>query len=153
MAHINELIDYTVEVFIVYDKKILLVYHKALQKWLPVGGHIELDEDPEEALFRETKEETGLDIEILSNKLDLRTDSFKSLFTPLYLDIHRINDTHRHVGMVYFARSLTDKVSLEKEEHEQVRWFSQKDLSNPKYSILEDVKVYAKKALHYRAKN
>ena len=147
MAHINELIDYTIEVFIVYKNKVLLVYHSSLKKWLPVGGHIELDEDPEEALFRETKEETGLDIEILGNKLDLRTDTFKSLFTPSYLDIHKINETHRHVGMVYFAKALTDKVVLEEDEHDEIRWFSKSDHIDPKYNLLQDVKVYAEKAL------
>lgn len=31
-------------------------------KWLGIGGHIEKDETPEEAMIREFKEETGLDI-------------------------------------------------------------------------------------------
>ncbi len=147
MPHINKLIDYTVEVFIVYNNKVLLIYHKALQKWLPVGGHIELDEDPEEALFRETREETGLEIEVVSDNLDFKTRDFKSLFTPVYLDIHKINNIHRHVGMVYFARAKSDKVVLKEDEHDQIKWFSKKELDDPKHSLLEDVRLYARKAL------
>ncbi len=148
MAHIHELIDFTIEVFIVYKNKVLLIHHKALDKWLPVGGHIELDEDPEQALFREIEEETGLtNIKVLGSKLTLERDGFKSLFAPTYLDIHRINETHRHVGMVYFGASDKEKVRLEKDEHKDIRWFGKKDLGDPKYDLFPDVVFYAKKAL------
>lgn len=148
MAHIHELIDFTIEVFIVYKDKVLLIHHKALDRWLPVGGHIELDEDPEQALFREIEEETGLtDIKVLGSKLDLERDGFKSLFAPVYLDIHRINETHRHIGMVYFVVSDKEQVRLEKDEHKDIRWFGKKDLVDPKYDLLPDVIFYARKAL------
>ena len=56
MAHIHEKIDFTVAIFVVHDEKILLIHHRKLNKWLPLGGHIELDEDPEQAALREAKE-------------------------------------------------------------------------------------------------
>jgi len=68
MPHIHELMDFTVEAFVVYEDRVLLIYHKQLHKWLPLGGHIELDEDPEQALFREIREESGLEVDILSQK-------------------------------------------------------------------------------------
>lgn len=34
-------------------------------KWEFVGGHIEFGEDPETAVIRETKEESGLDVEVV----------------------------------------------------------------------------------------
>src|SRR5437870_13414328 len=55
MAHIHEKIDFTVAIFVVHDGKVLLVHHRRLDKWLPLGGHIELDEDPENAALREAK--------------------------------------------------------------------------------------------------
>ncbi len=54
--------------FIVNNDKILLVNHKKLKMWLPVGGHMENNETPDQAVKREVKEETGLDIEIISDK-------------------------------------------------------------------------------------
>ena len=39
MGHIHKLIDFVVEVFVVYKDKVLLVYHKELNKWLPIGWH------------------------------------------------------------------------------------------------------------------
>ena len=45
MAHIHEKIDFTVAIFVVFQGKVLVIHHRQLDKWLPLGGHIELDED------------------------------------------------------------------------------------------------------------
>ena len=66
MPHSHDLMDFTVEAFVVYAHRVLLIDHTQLQTWLPLGGHIELDEDPEQALFREIREERGLEVDILS---------------------------------------------------------------------------------------
>lgn len=48
----------------VKKQKILLIYHKALQKWLKPGGHIDPeDTHPAEAARREVLEETGLKVD------------------------------------------------------------------------------------------
>ena len=60
MAHIHELIDFTVAIFVVHEHKVLIIHHRKLDRWLPLGGHIELDEDPEQAALREAREESGL---------------------------------------------------------------------------------------------
>ncbi|MDP2642022.1 MAG: NUDIX domain-containing protein, partial [bacterium] len=64
MPHIHEKIDFTVEVFIVYKDKVLIRKHDKYDKWLAVGGHIELEEDPNQAAVSEEKEEVGLDIKL-----------------------------------------------------------------------------------------
>jgi len=147
MVHINELIDFTISCYIVHDNKVVLILHKQLNKWLPVGGHIELDEDPEQALIREVKEETGLDIKVYGMKPDIISKDVKFLYCPVYLDIHKINDSHRHVGMVYFATSASSSLNLAEDEHNEIRWFSKKELNDPKFNIKPDVKYYAEKAL------
>jgi hypothetical protein len=65
MPHIHDLMDFTVEAFVVYKSRVLLIYHKQLKKWLPLGGYIELDENPEQALFRDNRGEWagGRDLE------------------------------------------------------------------------------------------
>lgn len=147
MAHLHKLIDFTATAFIVHKNKVLLIFHRTHNFWLPVGGHIELDEDPEEALLREVREESGLEIELIGKKPNILSEGVKFLHVPSFLDIHRINDEHRHVGMHYIARSTTDKVKLEKEEHKEIKWFTKSELQDPKYNIKPDVKYYALQAL------
>lgn len=146
MSHINEKIDFTVEAFVVHDNRVLLIFHKQLQKWLPLGGHIELDEDPEQALFREVKEESGLDIEVLAEKPNVVFEGKKLLYAPTYLDIHDISPTHWHIGLVYFAKAMSDEIRLAPDEHEQIRWFTETDLENPDFTISPDIKFYTKEA-------
>ena len=64
MAHIHEKIDFTVAIFVVHERKVLVVHHRKLDQWLPLGGHIELEEDPEQAALREAEEESGLEVEL-----------------------------------------------------------------------------------------
>jgi len=152
MAHIHKLIDFVVNIFIVYEDKVLLVYHKKLKKWLPIGGHIELDEDPEEALFREVKEECGLEIEVFGKKPSIHSEGTKFLYPPIFLDIHKISNTHRHVALNYFAKAKSNKVKLNKMEHERIKWFSKKELNSKEFNLDPVVKFYAEKALEILSK-
>ena len=60
--------DKTVLTYIEKDNKYLMLYRNKKKidlnkgKWLGVGGHIEEGETPDQAMIRETKEETGLDV-------------------------------------------------------------------------------------------
>lgn len=49
----------TVSVYVVHQDKVLLHRHKKYNMILPLGGHIENNELPEEACIREAKEESG----------------------------------------------------------------------------------------------
>ena len=149
MPHIHEKIDFTVDVFIVHDNKVLLIFHKKHNMWLQIGGHIELDEDPDEALFREVKEECGLDIEIIGErqpKFEMKGTKF--LYPPAFMNIHDINETHKHIGLIYFAKAKSDKIILSEREHSDIRWFSREDLDKPEFNLNEAVKFYAKELLN-----
>src|SRR5258706_14168422 len=129
MAHIHEKIDFTVAIFVVHDGKILLIHHRKLDKWLPLGGHIELDEDPEQAALREAREESGLDVELLGERPPTTSPGTRALIAPRFLDIHRINDTHEHIGLIYWARlKNSDAIKLATKEHHDIRWCRIEDL-------------------------
>jgi 8-oxo-dGTP pyrophosphatase MutT (NUDIX family) len=147
MPHIHEIYDFSIAAFIVCGDKVLLVEHPRYGKWLASGGHIELDENPDEALFREIEEETGLKkVEILSTKPNLQDDGKVPLYTPHYMDVHEANAPHRHIVMVYFGRTLDDQY-LKSDEHTDIKWFSKSDLENPKYKVAHDIKFYANEAM------
>lgn len=148
MPHINEKIDYCVEVFIVYKNKVLLRMHDKYKIWLSVGGHIELDEDPIQAAIREAKEEVGLDIKIVDSKILPNNESdYKMLIAPRYLGSHYVNDVHKHTIFVYFAKSNTDKIldSMSLHERTETRWVTKEKLKT--MDLRPNVLFYATEAL------
>jgi len=159
MAHIHEKIDFTVAIFVVHDGKILLIHHRKLDKWLPLGGHIELEEDPEQAALRETKEESGLDVELLGERPPTTSPGTRALIAPRFLDIHRINDTHEHIGLIYWARPAGSSrgddrtaqravpTTLATAEHHDIRWCSVADLEKLQPPMSAAVKWYCLKAI------
>ena len=148
MPHIHDLIDFTIDVFIVHENKVLLIFHKKHNMWLQIGGHIELNEDPEQALFREVKEECGLEIEIIGKKEPhIEVKGTKFLYSPTFMNIHDINETHKHIGLYYVAKAKSDKFVLNNQEHKDIRWFTKEDLDKLEYNLSESVRFYAKEAL------
>ena len=160
MAHIHEKIDFTVAIFVVHAAKILIIHHRKLGKWLPLGGHIELDEDPEQAALREAQEESGLDVELLGERPPTTSPGTRALIAPRFLDIHRISDTHEHIGMIYWARpaiaspghqtpqgGVSANPILATEEHHDIRWCSAVELDALQPPMSEAVKWYCRKAI------
>jgi 8-oxo-dGTP pyrophosphatase MutT (NUDIX family) len=147
MAHIHEKIDFTVAIFVVHDSKILLIHHRKLNKWLPLGGHIELDEDPEIAALREAREESGLDVELIGERPPTTEPGTRALIAPRFLDIHRIHETHEHIGMIYWARPKNGSLTLADAEHHDIRWCSANDLDALQPVMSNAVKWYCRKAI------
>lgn len=147
MPHIHEKIDFTVAIFVVHDQKILVIHHRKLDKWLPLGGHIELEEDPEQAALREALEESGLEVELLGERPPTTSPGTRALIAPRFLDIHRISATHEHIGMIYWARPKSGQVSLAAAEHHDIRWCSLADLAALTPPMTEAVKWYCQKAI------
>ena len=150
MAHIHELIDYTAAALMVHEDRILLIYHKKMNMWLPPGGHIELNEDPEEALIREIEEETGLvegQFDILGNNPNLIDEFTKCLPQPAFMDIHQINETHRHIGLMWFVKCHTNKVRLEVGAHDNITWFNKDELRTLNPPLRRAILYYCETAL------
>ncbi|MFH0936442.1 MAG: NUDIX domain-containing protein [Candidatus Woesearchaeota archaeon] len=150
MPHIHDKIDFTVEVFVVYKNKVLLRKHDKYRIWLSVGGHIELDEDPNKAALREVEEEVGLEVQLYHDDSYSLTerDDYKELIPAHFMNRHKINDSHEHVTLVYFARANTDKlILLGLEKSDGCRWFTKEELDDPQYKLKGDIKMYAQNAL------
>jgi len=99
--------DFTVAVFVVAERRVLLHFHKKLQRWLPPGGHIERDELPDDAARREVLEETGVEIELVGENLNSISGDGQpvQLCRPAGIQVASIRPGHEHIDLVYFARA------------------------------------------------
>jgi 8-oxo-dGTP pyrophosphatase MutT (NUDIX family) len=86
-------------------KKVLLVKHKKLGVWIYPGGNIEENENPLECAIRETEEETGISVEVISpNSIEINANTAQSLPQPLIImgeDVPYKDGHHEHFGMIY----------------------------------------------------
>jgi 8-oxo-dGTP pyrophosphatase MutT (NUDIX family) len=147
MPHIHEKVDFCSEVFIVYKNKVLIRKHDKSHKWLGVGGHVELDEMPDVAAVRESKEEVGLDITLVSPRsIPENEEKYRQLIPPWFMRQNIVNEVHTHADLVYFATTDSDNVIPEQPQDEW-KWFSLEDLETNELKIEESVIFYAKEAL------
>jgi 8-oxo-dGTP diphosphatase len=158
MAHIHTApgqVDFVADVFVVCRDRVLLRLHDKYGIWLPPGGHIELDEAPEDAAVREVEEEVGLKVRLWKDpggRVAERGDGgilaeYRELLLPAFMNIHRIGPDHRHISLVYFATSDTDE-TVQPDSHEKTvcRWLSRKELEAAE-DVAPAVKAYALCAL------
>jgi 8-oxo-dGTP pyrophosphatase MutT (NUDIX family) len=139
MPHIHELIDYTTSAFIMHptEPKVLLLKHKKIGKWLQPGGHIELNENPIQALHHELEEETGLkprDYTIIepsdSPKPVGKSASNTVLPLPFYINEHFWDGKgpHKHVDICYLAKSHTATLTDDPDGASAIGWFTQEQV-------------------------
>lgn len=87
------------------NHSVLLTYNSKLKKWLQPGGHI-LDRElemPWDAAIRETKEETGIDIEIIGPIL-------YGKYQPIAVE-HYSNSVGDMIDIQYLAQPLSTDIS------------------------------------------
>ena len=64
MSEANHRRAFSVAVYARRGERVLVIEHRRLRTWLPIGGEIEAGETPLEAARRELREETGLVAEV-----------------------------------------------------------------------------------------
>ena len=122
-------LDIVVAGYIMNKGKLLLIHHRKLDKWLPVGGHIGENETPDEALRREVKEEVGLDIEFLQYPKSRRGNN-REFALPFYVNRHHITDTHLHYCLFYLCESKSGEIKLSDRELKNYKWLTENDLTS-----------------------
>ena len=130
-----------VAAFIFNGGKVLLIHHKKLDMWLPVGGHIERNETPDAAVLREAKEEVGLDVEIIQTDATLQCGQMKEkLCVPFHVSVHSVGD-HDHCCLNYACTVKSENVEMNNRELKDFKWFSKEELNQE--HIPEDVRQIA----------
>jgi 8-oxo-dGTP pyrophosphatase MutT (NUDIX family) len=113
---------FTVAVFVVWEGKVLLHWHRKLGMWLPPGGHIEQDELPDEAAVREALEETGVEVELRGEKREDVEDPVQ-LRRPAGVQLENIGPGHQHIDLIYFATPTGPTNIHPNYEEDKVGWY------------------------------
>lgn len=101
------------------DRRILLIFHTKLQRWLQPGGHADGDSFIARVALREAIEETGI-------------EGLRVYESPLDFDIHTVHppdeDVHEHYDMRYLVVAPPGAVPVGNHESEAACWVERRDL-------------------------
>ncbi|MCI0688225.1 MAG: NUDIX domain-containing protein [Sporichthyaceae bacterium] len=115
-----------------HANRVLLVKHTKLGMWLYPGGHVDPDEDPVQALHREIREETGLQVEIIAAG-EFDHPAVTVLPPPFTILVEDIDDTktgpHQHIDLVYICRPVTGEVVHQADELDGHAWVPLADIA------------------------
>ena len=124
-----------VKSFIVNDKNEILLIKRdandvhAPSVWEIPGGRLDPGEDPIDGLKRETKEETGIDIEIRN---------------PIGVDHFTRDDGQKITMIIFLCKPLTNSITLSR-EHTHYEWIKAEDSMKKLHSCFkETVEVFKK---------
>lgn len=131
-------------VFVVRDGKVLMTWNNKVNNWIPIGGHIDQNEYPCDSVIREAKEESGLDIELLS---PFDKSKNNNIVQPVNIRIDHIKDDHKHINLVYFGIVKGGECLTLDDEGKELKWFSKNELE--KEDLISNVKEWAIKALDH----
>ncbi|MCU1494946.1 MAG: putative pyrophosphohydrolase including oxidative damage repair enzyme [Acidimicrobiaceae bacterium] len=132
--------DHTVGAYIVRldgdEPRIVLHRHKKLGCYLQFGGHIELDENPWQALRHEVREESGYELDQLTlfqPRERVRSLSSGTLHpVPVCYNTHRLGGNHFHSDVCWaFVTDEAPRHDVGEDESSDIRSFSRSELLEP----------------------
>lgn len=98
---------------IIENDNVLLVQHKKAKHWGFPKGHMEANETEMQTAIREVKEETNLDVEIISDKK--------------YVEHYIINGNKPKEVVYFIARKVGGSIKPQEEEVSGIGWFNFKE--------------------------
>ena len=129
------------------DHHVLLIWHKRHKEWLPPRGHMKQNETPDDAVVREVREEIGLEIGLIDNRVSKTVEGVKrQLPLPFFADVHNVGD-HDHCCFYYLAmpKNQEQPVIPNLNEVEDDRWFEKSELSSAR--VPPDARMISRLAL------
>ena len=132
---------------IIEDRELLLIDHEKYGIWLPPGGHVEERETPDEAAKRETREETGILVDIVSEKEEIEEEYYHGIPRPFEANVHKVEEGHWHCDFLYLARIEERAEATHDHEHNGFKWFSLEELQDQSYDLPEYIRKAGRRAI------
>lgn len=141
--------DFVAGAFVVKEGKVLFLNHKKYGIWLQPGGHIEEGETPDEAAVRETKEETGLEVEVVGEEreFDGNFDQI-DLPPPFNVNLHEVEEGHWHYDLQYVVRVIGETDHYEYDD-EDIKWLSEEEIKSDEYEMPPNIRKSAVEAIRF----
>ena len=133
--------------------RILFIFHKKLQLWLPPGGHVDEGELPHNAVVREVFEETGVLARIIDpiGNLCLSPDATETQIPAPIAVFHEMIPAygeklaHLHYDFLYHLQAQQEDLVPAESEVESAHWFTLSEILTCKTT--EGTKAISKKLL------
>jgi len=104
-----------VNVAVIYENKILLTKREDFETWILPSGGVEEDESLAQAAIRETKEETGLDVELTK-------------LVGIYSRLGNMSSVH---AVLFVAKPIGGEIKCQEGETIAVEWFAFDEIPSP----------------------
>jgi ADP-ribose pyrophosphatase YjhB (NUDIX family) len=104
-----------VNVAVIHENKILLTKREDFETWILPSGGVEDDESIAQAAIRETKEETGLDVELTK-------------LVGIYSRLGNMSPVH---AVLFVAKPIGGEIKCQEGETIAVEWFPFNEIPSP----------------------
>lgn len=118
------------------DGKVLLHWNKNMNTWIPIGGHIDYGETPDETIKREVEEETGFEFEFLNKPKVIGNSNVIDLYR---FQIDKVPHHNYHMTFVFIGKCHKYNDKEENDENEKIKWFSEEEVLKMKNELIESV--------------
>jgi 8-oxo-dGTP pyrophosphatase MutT (NUDIX family) len=150
--------------FLVWEDRVLLHWHRKNRLWLPMGGHIDANEDPVQTVLREIEEECGVAAELIPHGPVYPFAEPRQLQPPVTILLERATDGrtwHEHIDLIYFCRPAAGVEGLASHPDPTLHWLGEAELAanapiapgdgEPPAEVPLDVRVLALEAIRAAA--
>jgi 8-oxo-dGTP diphosphatase len=115
---------FSVAVYARRGDRVLVIEHRRLNTWLPIGGEFEAGETPLEAAIRELREETGM-----SAKFPALSEALDGVPAGLIgYEEHQAGSKGLHMNFVFVAEVAADAEVVPNDEFGAFRWVNRAEL-------------------------